>query len=293
MTTPSMNPLSKHFRQPKLFIKLPSGGNFYPKGSITLSETGEYPVLAMTAKDELMFKTPDALLNGQSTVSVIQSCIPNIINAWNVPSIDIDAILLAIRIATYGEKMDLNVKVPFKKDTDKETTFEERSYEVDLRMVLDQIMSAKYENVFGESDFRFEIAPMTYKKFTEVAMKTFEEQRLFKVINDESLSETAKLQMFNESFNRLTDINISTIINSVVAVQFGSEDPVVNKDYIAEFFANADKNVYKTVVSHIDTQRKKFSIKPFDVKFSEEDVANGSPVDMELPITFDQSSFFG
>ena len=32
----------------------------------------------MTAKDEMMFKTPDALLNGQATVDVIQSCIPAI-----------------------------------------------------------------------------------------------------------------------------------------------------------------------------------------------------------------------
>ncbi len=104
MNTTSSNPLAKHFRQPKLYVNLPSGGMFYPQGSLEPTETGEFPVYAMTAKDELMFKTPDALLNGQSTVSVIQSCIPNIKNAWHIPSIDIDAILVAIRMATYGEK---------------------------------------------------------------------------------------------------------------------------------------------------------------------------------------------
>lgn len=293
MTTPSMNPLSKHFRQPKLYIKLPSNGNFYPKGSIEISETGEYPVFAMTAKDELMFKTPDALLNGQSTVSVIQSCFPNIKNAWNLPSIDVDAILVAIRVATYGEKLDVNVRVPFKKESNKETTYDERTYEVDLRNVLDYLTATTYENVYDAGQFKFEVAPMTYKKFTEVAMKTFEEQRLFKVINDDSLSEIEKLQMFNESFNRITDMNINTIINSVVAVQFEGESPVTNKDYIAEFFTNADKDIYKQVVKHIDTQRKKFAIKPFKVKLSEEDVANGSPEEVEVPISFDQSNFFG
>ena len=70
MQTATANPLSKHFRQPKLYIKLPSGGNFYRPGSLVPEQTGEYPVYAMTAKDELMFKTPDALLNGQSTVNV-------------------------------------------------------------------------------------------------------------------------------------------------------------------------------------------------------------------------------
>ncbi len=291
MNTPSMNPLAKHFRQPKLYIKLPSNGNFYPKGSIEISDTGEYPVLAMTAKDELMFKTPDALLNGQSTTSVIQSCFPNIKNAWNIPSIDVDAILVAIRIATYGEKMDININVPFKKE-DGKTVYEERTYEVDLRTVLDYLTANTYENVFDTGDFKFEIAPMNYKQFTEVAMKTFEEQRLFKVINDDELSEEQKLQKFNESFNRITDMNISTIVNSVVAVQFNNEDPVTNKNYIIEFFSNADKTVYKNVVNHIDTQRKKFSIKPLKVKFSEEDIANGSPEELDVPISFDQSNFF-
>lgn len=290
MNNPSMNPLSKHFRQPKLYIKLPSGGNFYPRGSLEVSDTGEYPVLAMTAKDELMFKTPDALLNGQSTVNVIQSCIPNIKNAWNIPSIDIDAILIAIRIASYGEKMDITTKVPFKRA--KETEYVERVYEADLRTLLDQISAQTYENVFVSGDFKFEIAPMNYKQFTEVALKTFEEQRLFRVINDENMSELEKLQVFNESFNRITDMNINTIINSVVAVQYNNEDPVTNKEFIVEFFSNADKTVYKSVVKHIDEQRKKFSVKPLKVVFSEEDVANGSPKDMEIPITFDQSNFF-
>jgi hypothetical protein len=64
----------------------------------------------MTAKDELMLKTPDALMNGQATVEVIKSCVPSIKNPWHMPSIDIDTILIAIRIATYGENMEFSSK---------------------------------------------------------------------------------------------------------------------------------------------------------------------------------------
>ena len=76
------NPLQKYFRQPKIYIKLPSNGKWYPNGSLEVTDNMEFPVYAMTARDELMFKTPDALLNGQSTVDVIQSCVPSIKNAW-------------------------------------------------------------------------------------------------------------------------------------------------------------------------------------------------------------------
>ena len=76
--SPESNPLSKYFRQSKLYISLPSQGKHYPAGAIDFPESGEVEVYSMTAKDELLFKTPDALLNGQATVDVIQSCIPAI-----------------------------------------------------------------------------------------------------------------------------------------------------------------------------------------------------------------------
>ena len=67
----SKNPLANWFRQPKIYVKLPSQGRFYPDGTLDVSTTEEYPVYSMTAKDELMFKTPDALITGQASVEVI------------------------------------------------------------------------------------------------------------------------------------------------------------------------------------------------------------------------------
>ena len=60
------NALTKYQRTPKLYIKLPSGGKYYEKGSIDLSMEGTLPIRAMTARDELLLKSPDALLNGES-----------------------------------------------------------------------------------------------------------------------------------------------------------------------------------------------------------------------------------
>ena len=100
------NPLAKHFRQPVIYLKLPSGGAYWPDGSIDLPLNNEIPVLAMSTKDEIVLKTPDALLNGQGVVNVIQSCCPNIKDAWKMPSVDVDATIIAIRIASYGNQMD-------------------------------------------------------------------------------------------------------------------------------------------------------------------------------------------
>jgi hypothetical protein len=109
---PKKTMLSNWYRQPKIYIRLPSKGEYYAKDALDISTTGDYAVYAMTAKDELMFKTPDALLNGQSTVEVLKSCIPAIQDPWKMPSIDVDAALVAVRIATYGEKMEVSTNCP-------------------------------------------------------------------------------------------------------------------------------------------------------------------------------------
>ncbi len=86
--TENTNPLGKYYRQPQIYIRLPSKGKYYGPDVFTPTETGEIPVLPMTAKDELSFKTPDAMMSGQATVDVIQSCVPNFKNAWKMVNFD-------------------------------------------------------------------------------------------------------------------------------------------------------------------------------------------------------------
>ena len=149
VNTPSVNPLAKHLRQPKIYIKLPSRGKYWPKGSLETPESGEYPVYAMTAKDEILFKTPDALLNGQATVDVIQSCIPNIKDAWQTPSIDLDAILVAIRMASFGEKIDMSAQVPGTDIT--------KDYQLDLQTIFDNLIQTEYVDTFQIDGFKVQI----------------------------------------------------------------------------------------------------------------------------------------
>jgi len=278
-----VNPLQKYFRQPKVFITLPSQGKYYPQETIELTENNEYPVYAMTAKDELAMKTPDALLNGQATVGVIQSCMPNIKNAWALPSIDLDAILIAIRIATYGDELELTTKVP--------GTGEEKTFSVDLRKILNKLVTVEYENKLSLGDMDVELRPLTYREFTQASMKTFEEQRIFALVNDEELSDSEKLDKFSVSFKKLTDLTVDTLSKSIVSISIG-DTVVTNQTHIDEFINNADKAFYTTITEHLDEQKAKFAIEPFKVHSSDEDIALGAPAEWEVPITFDQSNFF-
>ncbi len=284
MENQTLNPLKKYFRQPKIYIKLPSSGNFYPPGVLEKTESGEYPVYAMTAKDELVMKTPDALMNGQATVEVIQSCFPSIKNAWQIPSVDMDAVLIAIRLATYGEKLDITVTIPVIDDT--------RTFELDLRNVLDSLLNAAYDSEVEISHgLTAVVRPLTYKEFTQTAIKTLEEQRIFSIVNNEQIEDSKKMEMFNAAFKKLTDININMVSSSVVKI-VTPDGETSDPDYIKEFIDNADKDFFKAIMDHLEVQKNKFAIPVQKISTSQEDQDAGAPAQIEVPITLDAASFF-
>ena len=277
------NPLAGHFRQAKIYVTLPSGGKYYPEDSLDMTETGELPVMPMTAKDELALKTPDALLSGQATVDLIHSCIPNIKNAWGMPSLDIDACLIAIRIASYGEHMTITATAPETKNP--------VDYTVDLRQVLDRYTNAKFIDTFTTNDLTVTIRPLTYKEFSKVSMQTFEEQRIFALVNNDKIDEDEKLKQFNTTFTKLRDITLGMVINSVVSIQVG-DDVVTDRNHIVEFLENTDKTFFKALSDHIEVQKKEFQVPPMEVRSNEEQLKEGAPETFEVPIVFDQSNFF-
>lgn len=279
------NPLSSFMRQPKIYIQLPSKGEFWPEGSLEATETGEFPVYSMTAKDELMLKIPDAVMSGQAVVDVIQHCVPNIKNAWNIPSIDLDVILIAIRIATYGEKMVSPITLG--EDLEME-------YTVDLRTLMDSLMYQISWNpiVPINSDLTVFVRPMTYKQISESALKTFETQKILQIANSDGMNENDKIAAFKESFNKLTEVTIGIVEKSIYRID-SSNGSTENPKHIKEFIENADKDIFNIVQGHIETLRENNSIKAITVEVTEEMKARGvSGETVEVPLVFDPATFF-
>lgn len=277
------NPLKKYFRQPKIHIPLPSKGKYYPEGALEMPETGEFPVFAMTAKDELVMKTPDALLNGQATVDIIKSCIPAIKDPWSMPTLDLDAALLAIRIATYGKIMEITSTVP--------GINEKKDYQVDIQQILNKLVTATYVSEVQMGEMKVFTRPLTYKEFTKTSLQTFEEQRVFAIINNDDLDDDEKLERFNNSFKKLTDISVNMLNRCIWKIQIGDTE-VTNEKHIQEFMENSDKEFYTFITEHLEEQRKQFGIEPLKITSTEEEIKQGAPAEWELPITFDQSNFF-
>ena len=277
------NPLKKYYRQPKQFIKLPSGYKYYPQGSIEVSESGEVAVYPMTAKDELIFKTPDALLNGEATVTVIQSCVPAIKNAWHMPSIDVDAVLIAIRMATYGTKMLVPIRVPGTKI--------EKDYELDLQGTLDKLLNAQYQDTVIVSNMEVTTKPLSYDQFSKMAIKSFEEARVQELLRNNEMTEEEKIRRFQISLTKLTDLNVSMVTDTVFSVRVDGQT-VTDKTMIKEFIENAEKGFFQSVLDHLEIQRQAFALPTITVESTEEERTAGAPEQYQIPVQFDTANFF-
>jgi hypothetical protein len=274
---PKKNPLASFYRQPKIYVRLPSKGEFYAPGSLDVSENGEYPVYAMTAKDELLFKTPDALLNGTSTVELIKSCIPAILNPWLMPNIDLDFALIAIRIATYGDKMEVGTNCPH--------CNADNSYDMDLNAWFNVFNQFVYEKDIPIDQLTVHVRPYTYKEVTKTALKSMEQQRIFQVINDDSLSDEQKLEKFGASFLKLTELTVDIIADCITSID-APDGSVTDKDMIKDFIANCSKDVFQRIQDHVVQMKERIEFKAQSVTCGECDQQ------FSLPITMDQSNFF-
>lgn len=276
-TSQETSPLSAYYRQPKIYIKLPSKGDFYPEGALDKSEDGTYAVYSMTAKDELMFKTPDALLNGQSTVSVIKSCIPSIVDPWQMPSIDLDAALVAIRIATYGEKMDIDSECPKCK--------EELRHEYTLTNFLDKLANFQYVKQFQVGDLVFHIRPFTYRETTKKTISRIEQEKIFNVINNDNLSEEEKLDRFGSSFVKITELTVELIADAVHRIDTpnGSE---TDRAKIKEFILNAENHIFESVNQQLQKMKQTLELKV------DQATCDKCQHTFEIAITMDQADFF-
>ena len=272
------NPLAAWYRQPKIYVKLPSKGRFYPAGALDSSVSGDYPVYGMTAKDEIMFKTPDALLSGQSTVEVIKSCFPAIKNPWLMPTIDVDYCLIAIRIATYGDKMEVGSTCPHC-DAD-------NNFDMDLSSWLDQYNEYEYQDTLELGPLVVHLRPFSYKEMSDTSMKTVEQQRIFSIVNDSTITDEEKLKRFSESFVKLTDLTVDIVATCVSCIDTPS-GRVSDIGFIKEFISNCSASDFEIIQKHINLQKEKIDIAAQKVQCGD------CHEPYLLPVTMDQSNFFG
>mgnify|MGYP000403691324 CR=1 FL=1 len=273
--------LQQYQRQPKLFIDLPSKGKYYNSTIIEDEQYVQVPVFGMNAMDEIMFKTPDALFTGESTAQVIKSCIPSILDPWNLVGFDIDYVLIAIRIATYGDEMPITTKCS-KCDTETQSS-------LSLTRMIQKYETFETAHSFEVNDLKFNLKPLTYRQMTNFSIENYSfERQLIEIGRNNDMTDEEKNKNSKNSYSQINNLNLRVAISYIESVKNEISEET-NIDEISNFVAQNDSVFYNKLKDNIYELSNRWRTPTIDVSCSDEECNHDYRSNVEL----DYSNFFG
>jgi hypothetical protein len=280
--TNNTNPLAQFYRQEKLFVALPSGGNFYGSEVVELNSDNEVGVKPMTAADEVMFRDPDALLNGEAIKKVITSCVPAVKNVDNLLSADIDTLMVAIRHVSYGDKLDVIGSCPNCKT--------DQNLSLDIGNTLSSVdkLDSEY-TVELDSGLIASVRPYTHRESLTSVKATFEQTNIIKSIDNPSFTEEQKLEKMSQGIEVLSKLNFKMIAQAISKIQLpDGETEVTNTEQIHEFIGNIGRDQANRI------QKKLDEINKIGIKSDYETVCPNEECKTKytIPLDFNPATFF-
>lgn len=205
------NPLMDFARKTECSVKLPSQGLWYDDDNITFNAIGEVDIRPMLPNDEMMLVNPESLVSGDSIISVIKSCCPSIKRPEELYYPDINVLLLGIRKATYGDKIEQEYICP--ECWNKKIDIEEKE-------ILNQIKKFKENNNVED------VQKDEYINIRTDALKTAEKIITEMENNNEINVHPQKLEF-----------DISTILNSMTLLPMPTSSYIETNDKLKIFLS--------------------------------------------------------
>jgi hypothetical protein len=274
----SSNPLARYFRVPGVHVKLPTKGAFMPPGSIEFTMSGEVPVYPMRGADEILLKSPDALMNGYAIEKLLESCVPAIRTPRLISSPDLDVLLMAIRAATYGEMIELSPTCPSCQ------TVNEVAHS--LSAILSTMVAIDAENAVRLSDEVVAyIRPHNLEDATRLGLASFEEARKVQVYDEPDADQVARARQIGQSMGRLAELTNDTSASCIVKVIVPGGE-VRDRGSIREFISNIPKPWTDAISKALEEINRKGIDKHFPVK------CHRCSHEWQSEVEFNPSTFF-
>ena len=281
------NPLKGHFRAPKLFTRLPSGGAFYTDGVVNFNETGDIEIYAMTSRDEILMRNPDALLNGESVSQIISSCAPQVKRPRELLGADVDALMVAIQGATYGDEVRVETACPECGNT----VVGAGSVQASLATMRDVPKDVK---VTTDNGLVIELRPVTYETTIAAGVSNFQNARSMQSIADID-DDLEKLKAFNESYMKMAELNFLVILDSIYSISGqddeGEEFIVTDRTNIREYMENVETDIGKRVTEQVNILQEAGIDKTVKIQCQDESCGHIFETNLEFdPVNFSTAS---
>lgn len=237
-----MSFLDEYKRQPKLFVDIPSSGTFYDHTVFEDSQFVQIPIYAMTAADDIMAKTPDALFSGKAVASVLESCVPLLKDPWQLIKTDLEYLLTAIRIASTGSKTDMKATC--------NVCNTENAVEIDLQNVL-----AHYDNFNPAASFKFKdltinLRPITFKQLSDLGIELYQKQRTLFQLQEADMDQDEKNKQAAAVANDVLTLTTRALTKYIISIS-KDDKAETNSNIISNFIEENDSEISKMFTTEI------------------------------------------
>jgi len=234
--TESFNTLTAGFKKiPGITINLPSNGVMYTNQiNDTVKESGEVHVRPLSMRDDLAFKTPDLLISGSAVKDALIHCVDEIVNPGSMYACDVNTLLVALRIATTGEIMQVKIKND-KHNPEDPKSQSSYTFDVDLRNCIRNgktIKSIDDLTVTLENGQVVIIRPMTFDESIKMLKMEIDSMGV------ELDSDDARVEYIKQGLQEATTMALNMIV---------SVDGITDKAMIEEWYNEIPRNLYKPV----------------------------------------------
>ncbi len=310
----SKNPLIQDLIEneafPAVSIALPSGGRWYEKNVL---EEGidplDVPVGVLGVLAEQNYRDPWLILSGESIPRMLRTVCPVILKPDELCEIDLEAILLAARLVSYGSTLEIihtcvGPKPESKdekektEDTDKpdkegfELTCAFKNtviIDVDEHIMryapMEDAAVTNYTLKLERFNQTVQLRPMPYKNVIGLIKDNIQRERQFKGMDeygiDDLVTNPEALKKYTQIVDMTTDSSVDSIVASIFCVDSAKGQHVNGEEFIKEWLlalSIVEVELITTRINELAAERRKLS----EIKFGCEECGHENVFSLEL-----------
>lgn len=262
----SRNPLLDDIEEIGVFngvtIQLPTGGRFYHEGILDEGiDVDNFPVGMIGIAAELSLKDPILNLSGDAIPTLIQMACPGVNEPEELADIDVEAILIGTRIASYGSEL----KFKHVCQNDAVNPDQTKLCEVENDVEIDLIAHAqRFGRIEDWDRFVLELPeikqtvflrPMPYRASLEMIRLQYQNQRQSEQFNnasvDDFVMDRSLVEKYRDMISANTKVGIDIILSSIMYVRTSKGQDVVDRDIIREWMLKLPTRISELVATRI------------------------------------------
>lgn len=235
----NMNPLAQYTKNPIKYTRLITNNKIPYSTDVIKNPNDEFGICARSARDELLFNNPDALMNGKAVKTVIENCVPGVLNADELYLPDVEILLIGIKLATKENSYEIETECPHCKKNG--------LFERNIEYLFETANFITEEpKVVLENGLVLYLKPHTWKQHTEFSIQAFQHSKMMQHA-DKITSEEEKMKLFSSVLDNMAKLQFNMLTEFIMKIELPDDVIVEDKKYILEWAENLDKHTVESI----------------------------------------------